>query len=105
LHETSSPRYRRSGVAIIVFRWIMKPGESFRVQRVVPFHALRQMRVSVTAHCGCAEVRLPKALKMRPPETTLCWGIDEYHGVAMNWVMNGPRASRSFDCGLLSGPW
>ena len=92
-------------MAIIVLRWIMKPAESFRCQRAVPFQALMQRRVSMTSHCGWAEVRLPQTLKMRPPDITLIWGMAAYHGVAMNWVRNGPRATVSFDCGLLSGPW
>ena len=37
--------------------------------------------------------------------TPLIWGMAPYQGVAMNCVRNGPRATWSFDCGLLSGPW
>src|SRR5262245_37097766 len=83
----------------------MKPAESLRRHSSVPFHEFVHRRVSMTPHCGWADVRLPQTLKMRPPDITLICGIAPYQGVAMNWVMNGPRATWSFDWGLLSGPW
>ena len=92
-------------MATRVLRWNMNFSGSGRLQRRVPFHAFSATNEFRLSQCACVEVRSPKILKIRPPAKTENWGIAEYHGSARNCERYGPRATVSFDWGLLSGPW
>ena len=93
-----------SGVAIIVLRWIMKSFERGRVQRIVPVKPFAQMSVPSIGFWFFLCAMCPNARKTRPPAAAEISGMGQKRGSARNCVKYGALASRSVDCGLLSGP-